>query len=97
MPIAFAREKRREERGHQARLGELDRQTGKIVLGLPLPGRRADFEATDEDAVAGNIAAGVVFGCDANRCRLHREGELRIGLTVRSKPGPQQGARKKWP
>ena len=33
----------------------------------------ADFDVSNENTVAGSIAAGVFFGRDANRFRLHRE------------------------
>src|SRR3546814_7699530 len=91
MFLAFAGEELGEDGGGKCRIVELDRQTGALVLRLLFPGG-ADFGLADEDAVAGGVAARIVFRNDANQFRLHRESDdlspiLAGNLLERADPG----------
>src|SRR3546814_10237818 len=68
MFLAFAGEELGEDGGGKCRIVELDRQIGALVLRLLFPGG-ADFGLADEDAVAGGVAARIVFRNDANQFR----------------------------
>ena len=52
-----------EDCGREARVVELHREVGPVVLGVLFPGC-ANFDFADEDAVGGGIAAGVFFRDD---------------------------------
>src|SRR3546814_8721067 len=71
----------REDRRVEARIIELDREIGALVLRLLFPGR-ADFDVTNENAVAGCVAARVFFGRRSEEHTSELQSLMRISYAV---------------